>query len=48
MKENGRISRLLVRSDLADLALSLFGPENGIELEPHPPVQTRPALEFDR
>jgi hypothetical protein len=33
--------------DLADLALSLFGPENGIELESHPPVRPRPAPEFD-
>jgi plasmid stability protein len=27
---------------LADLALELFGPEHGIDLEPHPAVQPSP------
>ena len=28
--------------NLADLALELFGPEHGVELEPHPPVTPNP------
>jgi len=27
----------------ADLALELFGRKHGVELEPHPPVEARPA-----
>jgi plasmid stability protein len=28
--------------NLADLALAFFGPEHGVELEPHPPVTPKP------
>jgi len=33
--------------NLADLALELFGPERGIDLEPHPPVTPREPPKFD-
>ena len=33
---------------LADLALELFGPDHGIELEPHPPVTAPEPPKFDR
>ena len=33
--------------NLADLALQLFGPERGIDLEPHPPVKPRDPPKFD-
>jgi plasmid stability protein len=32
---------------LADLALELFGPEHGIDLEPHPAVQPSAPPRFD-
>jgi plasmid stability protein len=32
--------------NLADLALELFGPEHGVDLEPHPPVEPREPPEF--
>ena len=32
---------------LADIALEIFGPEHGVELEPHPPVQPREPPHFD-
>ena len=32
---------------LADLALELFGPEHGIDLEPHPAVQPSAPPPFD-
>jgi len=31
---------------LADLALELFGPEHGVDLEPHPPVRPREPPKF--
>jgi plasmid stability protein len=33
--------------NLADLALELFGPERGVDLEPHPPVVPREPPKFD-
>jgi hypothetical protein len=33
--------------NLADLALEIFGPKHGVELEPHPPVEPRAAPAFD-
>jgi antitoxin FitA len=33
--------------NLADLALELFGPERGVDLEAHPPVTPREAPKFD-
>lgn len=33
--------------NLADLALELFGPERGVDLEPHPPVTPREPPKFD-
>jgi antitoxin FitA len=33
--------------NLADLALRLFGPERGVDLEPHPPVTPREPPKFD-
>jgi len=33
--------------NLADLALQLFGPERGVDLEPHPPVTPREPPKFD-
>lgn len=33
---------------LVDLALELFGPAHGIELEPHPGVDARQSPQFDR
>ena len=33
--------------NLADIALELFGPERGIDLEPHPPVVPREPPNFD-
>jgi antitoxin FitA len=32
---------------LADLALEIFGPEHGVDLEPHPPVEPREPPQFD-
>jgi plasmid stability protein len=32
---------------LADLALELFGPEHGVELEQHPPVNAPEPPRFD-
>ncbi|HJU16725.1 MAG TPA: plasmid stabilization protein [Stellaceae bacterium] len=32
---------------LADLALALFGPKHGIDLEPHPAVQPSAPPRFD-
>ena len=33
--------------NLADLALELFGPERGVDLEMHPPVTPRKPPKFD-
>ena len=33
--------------NLADLALQLFGPERGVDLDPHPPVTPREPPKFD-
>ena len=33
---------------LADLAIEIFGPEHGVELEPHPPVKTLLPPDFGR
>jgi antitoxin FitA len=33
--------------NLADLALELFGPKHGVDLEPHPPVTPREPPKFD-
>jgi plasmid stability protein len=33
---------------LADLALEIFGPEHGVDLEPHPPVQPNAPPRFER
>jgi plasmid stability protein len=33
--------------NMADLALAIFGPKNGIELEPPPPMETRDPPQFD-
>jgi plasmid stability protein len=33
---------------LADLALKLFGPEHGVDLEPHPPVRGPSPPDFGR
>jgi len=33
--------------NLADLALEIFGPKHGIELEPLPPLDTREPPRFD-
>ena len=33
--------------NLADLALQLFGPERGVDLQPHPPVTPREPPKFD-
>jgi antitoxin FitA len=33
--------------NLADLALELFGPEHGVDLEPHPRVEPREPPKFD-
>jgi antitoxin FitA len=32
---------------LVDLALDLFGPEHGVDFEPHPPVEPREPPRFD-
>jgi plasmid stability protein len=32
--------------NLADLALEIFGPKGGVELEPHPPVTPREPPDF--
>jgi antitoxin FitA len=32
---------------LADLALEIFGPEHGVDLEPHPPIEPREPPRFD-
>jgi plasmid stability protein len=32
--------------NLADLALEIFGPKHGVELEPHPPVEPRETPDF--
>jgi plasmid stability protein len=32
---------------LADLALEIFGPEHGVDLEPHPPVEPREPPQFE-
>ena len=34
-------------TNLATLATALFGPENGVELEEHPPVRMRSIDGFD-
>ena len=33
---------------LADIARELFGPEHGIDLEPHPPVPAREPPDFSK
>ena len=33
--------------NLADLALQLFGPERGVDIEPHPPATPREPPKFD-
>jgi plasmid stability protein len=33
---------------LADLAIEIFGPEHGVELEPHPPVKAPAPPDFGR
>jgi hypothetical protein len=32
--------------NMADLALRIFGPKSGVELEPHPPIEPREAPDF--
>jgi plasmid stability protein len=32
---------------LADIALEIFGPAHGVDLEPHPPVEPREPPNFD-
>jgi plasmid stability protein len=35
-----------VAPHIVDLAAELFGPERGVELEPHPPLLTRDPPDF--